>query len=119
MIHFDGFDFNDYINATKDIVLDYHVNHCLFALDTVFRCKADISPVVLEEVGDPVGLESEERVSAWVLRDPVKRCRKFEPVRDWFAEHSICSSFCSADEIYGNGSAKHNHHHHHKSRIQN
>ena len=100
-IHLNEFDFNDYIDPTKDIVFDYHANHCLFALDTVVRCKADISPVVLEEREETVGGLAGAQLSAWRLRDPIKRCRKFEPLRDWFAEHPICSSYCAAPEIYG------------------
>lgn len=91
-----------YVGKSKlnKAVFDWHTNHCLLAMDTIIRCKADISPIVLEEV--------EERspgngtlVSQWKLRDPVKRCRKYEPLLRWARDNSVCSSACSSDEIYG------------------
>ncbi|KAK4182491.1 hypothetical protein QBC35DRAFT_536435 [Podospora australis] len=76
-IHRDEFpdrDTSDFAKAR----FDWHVNHCIFAIDVLVRCKADISPVVLEEVDEADGVQL---LSKFRLRDPVKRCRKYEPLR--------------------------------------
>jgi hypothetical protein len=91
--------YTGYINASGPGI-GWHINHCLFALEVVVKCKADISPVILEETPELRGLDEELPLSSWRLRDPVKKCRKYEPLRDWFRDHAICSSYCNADEIY-------------------
>jgi hypothetical protein len=106
-IYRNQFDFTGYINTSR-IEFDLHVNHCLLALKLVIECKADSGPVVLEVEGEEgESLDEESTMSAWKLRDPPKQCRRFEPLRDWYASHTICSSFCGAPEIYNGTHGKH------------
>ncbi|KAF4513342.1 hypothetical protein G6O67_000621 [Ophiocordyceps sinensis] len=48
-LHRDEF---SYVGNTKlnRLAFEWHTNHCLLALDTIIRCKADISPILLEEI---------------------------------------------------------------------
>ena len=106
-IYRDQFDYTEYINTTN-ITFDLHVNHCLLALKLIIECKADASPIILEEVDDQV-LHPGPQHSAWRLRDPPRRCRRFEPLRDWYRDNTICSSWCGAPEIYNGKPGKHGH----------
>lgn len=98
-LHRDEF---SYVGNTKlnRLAFEWHTNHCLLALDTIIRCKADISPILLEEI-EQTWPANGTVVSQWKLRDPVKRCRKYEPLRRWVQENAVCSSGCNSGEIYG------------------
>lgn len=102
-IYRDQFDFTGYINTSR-IEFDLHVNHCLLALKLIIECKADSGPVILEEVEEA---DKSSQVSAWKLQDLPRQCRRFEPLRDWYETHTICSSFCGAEEIYNGKHVKH------------
>jgi len=104
-IYRDDFDYTGYINTTR-ITFDRHVNHCLLALKQVIECKSDASPVVLEVVEDMAGEKGSE-LSVWRLRDSAKRCRRYDPLKDWYSKNSVCSSWCGAPEIYTGIRGKH------------
>jgi hypothetical protein len=78
------------------------------ALKLVIECKADISPVVLEEK-QTVDKEQGVQHVTWKLHDPPKRCRKFEPLQNWYRDNTICSSWCGAPEIYMGKLESHGH----------
>ena len=70
---------------------DLHVNHCLLALKLIIECKADATPVLLEE---RQGSEEVEYMSKWKLLDPPRQCRDYHSLSRYAREASICSVGC-------------------------
>jgi hypothetical protein len=60
-----------------------HGNHCIEAIMRMVMCNADVTPVLLQE-----------DAKRWKMRDAPHRCKNWEALNTWQADHKVCGTNC-------------------------
>lgn len=74
-----------------EVVFAIHANHCFLILMNMIKCQADVTPVLFRKDHYEMG--------EWKPVNAPHRCKNYDKLLEWQADHKICAIDCSIEEV--------------------